>query len=200
MDDRRRGDITQLLAKANEGGPDELNALWVAVYEELREIARRHMEREFGRHLAGMTLQPTALVNEAYLRLIKQRAKYDNRGHFFAIATKVLVRVLRDYERERQAAKRGSGEVRVPLDPDLRESTPAGAAGDSAPSIEPFLDALQKVELLDSRKSEVVKLRLLWGLTIDETATAMNLGHATIERDWAFSRAWLSKELANVPA
>jgi len=188
-------DITRLLQEANQGNTEALNSLWAAVHDELRKVARRHMGREFGDRYPGVTLQPTALVNEAYLNLIKQRTTYDNRGHFFAIATRVLIRVLRDYERERSAAKRGSGWARVPLDPDIKEDSTGEIPGDCASPIEDFTRVLDRLESLDQRKAEVVKLRLFWGLTIEETAQAMGVGHATIQRDWEFARTWLRKEL-----
>lgn len=192
-----QGDVTALLQQVNAGAPGAADVLWAAVHDELRFLARRHMEREFGRGLPGVTLQPTALVNEAYLRLIKQRNQFDNRGHFFAIATKVLVRVLRDYERERYALKRGGGWVRVTLDPDDKAHDGPGDADDRSASIEKLVGALDTLETLDARKAEVVKLRVLWGLTIDETAKTLDVAHATIERDWEFSRAWLRTRLAS---
>ena len=196
MGDADCEDITGILKRANDGHPGAMNDLWTAVHEELRVLARRHMEREFGRNLPGVTLQPTALVNEGYLRLIKQRAKYDNRGHFFAIATKILVRVLRDYERERRAAKRGGDCVRISFDPQAGEQFSSETPDNNGIPIEPLVDALDKLEALDQRKSEVVKLRVFWGLSIAETSQAIGVGHATIERDWEFSRAWLGRELA----
>lgn len=191
-----REDITELLQKANEGSREAVNALWAAVNDELRALAQRHIEREFGSRSPGVTLQPTALVNETYLRLIKQRAKFDNRGHFFAVATKVLIRVLCDYERERKAAKRGSGWVRVTLDPDAMAAPSNDENEDRGTPIEELVAALEKLENLDARKAEVVKLRVFWGLTIEEAAKALDVGHATIERDWEFARAWLNKSLA----
>lgn len=190
-------DVTVLLQQVNTGEPGAADALWAAVHDELRQLARQHMEREFGRGLPGVTLQPTALVNETYLRLIKQRTHFDNRGHFFAIATRVLIRVLRDYERERNALKRGGGWVRVTLDPDVKFQEQRVESDDRSASIEKLVGALDTLETLDPRKAEVVKLRVLWGLTIDETAKTLDVAHATIERDWEFSRAWLHSRLAS---
>jgi len=197
MKDNNGGDITRLLERANEGEGGALDDLMRVVNDELRGVADRHMRRVFGQGLPGITLQPTALVNEAFLKLIKQRKKYDNRGHFFAIATKVLLRVLMDYHRERAAKKRGGGWVRVPLDPDLQTVMQDGGVEAEAAAIPEVAAALEKLEALDERKANIVRLRVLWGLTIDEAAEALGVSHATVERDWEFARAWLGKELAN---
>lgn len=191
-----REDITTLLQEANEGSKDALSALWSAVNDELRALARRHMEREFGRNLPGITLQPTALLNETYLRLIKQRTKYDGRGHFFAIATRVLIRVLRDYERQRGASKRGGGWLRVPLDQESECGTFVLDDNSRGMPVDELIAALERLEALDARMADVVKLRVFWGFTIADTAEAMAVGHATIERDWEFARVWLNKELS----
>ncbi len=109
----RSGDVTTLLARLNEGDESALERLMETVYADLRAMAQRHMDREFGPGHAGVTLQPTALANETYMRLIRQRQTYDNRGQFFAIATRVMIRALMDYHRRWKAAKRGGGAVRV---------------------------------------------------------------------------------------
>src|SRR5262245_52798512 len=110
---KSKSNVTTLLARANAGDQSAVDELICAVNDDLRGVAERHMRQVFGSKMLGITLQPTAIVNEAYLRLIKQRNKYDNRGHFFAIATKVLIRVLKDYRKSRMAAKRGGGWVKV---------------------------------------------------------------------------------------
>lgn len=191
-------DVTRLVEAANAGDAHAINELMRAVNDELRGVAERHMRRAFGPKMLGVTLQPTAIVNETYLKLIKQRNKYDNRGHFFAIATKTLIRVLKDYQTKRRAAKRGGGWVKVSLDPgqasgksEIVSDGNDGHAVDVA-----ILDAaLEKLERLDTRKAVVLKLRVLWGLSIEETAATLNVGHATVDRDWQFARAWLGKEL-----
>jgi RNA polymerase sigma factor (TIGR02999 family) len=126
------------------------------------------------------------------MRLIRQRQKFDNRGQFFAIATKVMIRVLMDYIRERRAAKRGGGLVRLPWDAD--RLTPTGSPDPDA-DLSSLVSALEKLEALDSRKAEVVKLRVLWGLSVDEVAETLGVGRATVDRDWSFARTWLRKEL-----
>jgi len=184
--------ITVLLQYLNEGQDGALNALMTAVNDDLRRLAKRHLERHFGPGLPGATLQPTALVNESFLRLIKQRSKYDNRGHFFAVATRILIRVLLDYERERSAAKRGGHWVQVPLDPE-RDSP--RSPHESPTSMVALADCLEALERLDARKAEVVKLRVLWGLTLEEIAKTLKVARVTVARDWAFAKAWLADEL-----
>ena len=157
------------------------------VYRDLCAIADRQLRNRYGRDLAGATLEPSALVNEAFLRLIRQRNRYDTRGHFFAIATKTMIRVLADHVRSKQAAKRGGQDVRVTL---------TGLA-DSAAShdMADFLRALERLETADPRTCEVAKLRLLWGLTLPEIVEALGTSQSTVERDWRFARSWLIAEL-----
>ena len=191
MADPPREDVTQLLQHLNAGESSANDRLMDAVYDQLRAMAHSHMNREFGRGQPGATLQPTALVNETYLKLIKQRQQYDSRGQFFAIATKLMIRVLLDYQRQRKAAKRGGGWVQVPLDIDEGK----GPAPDDGSKVEALVGALDALEKLDSRKADVVKLRVLWGLKIDEIATTLGGGRATVDRDWQFAKAWLKKEI-----
>ena len=128
------------------------------------------------------------------MKLIRQRQQYDNRGQFFAIATKLMIRVLMDYHRKRKAAKRGGGWVRVPLDAGL--DTPGDPPADNGTEIPALVHALEELEKLDSRKADVVKLRVLWGLKTEEIAASPGVGRATVDRDWSFAKAWLKKEIA----
>lgn len=194
--------ITTLLKRMNAGEKDALDELMRAVYDELRGLAARQLRRQYGAGAARRTLQPTALVHETFLRIIKQRAKYDNRGHFFALATRVMMRVLVDYERARIAQKRGGGRVGVSVE-DIGGAAPGTEAGDSpVVSMEAFTHALAALCDAHPRPGEVAQLRLLWNLSNAEIAKALQISDATVERHWALARAWLLKELkdgADVP-
>jgi len=189
MEDRA-GEITRLLEEAHEGRESALNEVMDLVYQELQRIAAGQMQRRYGQRAANLTMEPTALVNEAFLRLIKQRKRYDSRGQFFAIATKTMLRVLMDYDRQRRSAKRGGEQVRVSL---------SGVAGQiqqgEAASIGDFVHAVERLEGLDRRTADVFKLRVLWGLTVPEIAEATELSVRTVEREWRFGRRWLAAEL-----
>lgn len=186
-------DLTRLLANVNAGEEGAYNLLAAAVQADLHAMAERRLVREFGRNLGGVTIQPTVLADDTFMRLIKQRQKYDSRGHFFAIASQEMRRVLLDYCRRRKADKRGGGALRVPLNPDYPgpEETPEI-------DFEALDAALGRLADLDARKADVVKYRVIWGLTVAETCDALALGHATVERDWAFAKVWLAKELAGM--
>lgn len=125
--------------------------------------------------------------------MIKQRRQFDNRGHFFAIATKLMIRVLIDYQRHRQAAKRGGGLVRVSLDP-RRDAVTEGSQ-DEGVDVEALARALEQLEALDARKADVVKLHVFWHLKLEEIAEALGIGLATVNRDWSFAKAWLLSQL-----
>jgi RNA polymerase sigma factor (TIGR02999 family) len=148
--------------------------------------------------MAGVTIQPTILANDTLMKLIRQRTKFDNAGHLFAIASRLMMRVLLDYHRARKARKRGGGLVQVSLDPDasIADADAAQSQAD-APDIEALNNALEKLAALDNRKSDVVKYRILWGLTVPQVAESLGIGVATVERDWAFAKAWLKKELSS---
>lgn len=189
--------ITQLLHAVDEGRAGAMDDLMAAVYDDLQAVAEKHMRERFGRGLPGVTLEPAALVNESFLRLIKQRTKYDNRGHFFAIATKVMLRVLVDYQRRRIAAKRGGGVHRVTLALDVPADAPSPSPGtQTLIGVDSLVESLEKLEELDERKADVVKLRVVWGLQMKEIAESLGISLATVERDWAFSKAWLAREAA----
>ena len=189
----RSTDLAQLLDAMQANEPGAADALAEAIYDDLRAMARRHLVKDFGPGMAGATIQPTVLANDTLMKLIRQRQRFDNAGHFFAIASRVMMRVLLDYHRERQALKRGGGQTRVPLDsnhPDDRRPAD-GTAG-----LESFDQALAQLAERDARKADVVRYRVLWGLGNEQIAEAIGVSLATVERDWAFARAWLARELA----
>ena len=179
--------LTQLLAAAGEGDASAHEKLWSAVYSELHSLARRQMAGE----AAGRTLQPTALVHEAYLRLIGDgEAKWTSRRHFFGAAAKAMRRIRLDDARRRHRLKRGGGKQRESLGdgPVLFDDDPADVLAVD--------EALSKLERIDPRKAEVVNLRYFAGLTVDETAQALDLGSRTVGKEWRVARAWLYRELS----
>ena len=182
--------ITLLLQRVNDGEDGAMDRLMGQVHADLSKLAEAHLRRQYGAHLPGVTMEPGALVNETYLRLIKQRQHYDNRGHFFAIATRVMLRVLMDYHRSRSAAKRGGGQAKVTL-----TMMPAEGADAAAYEIPRLVDAFEKLEKLDERSCTVAKLRVLWGLTQQEIAESLELSLSTVDREWRFARRWLTAEL-----
>jgi len=178
--------ITRLLQAWSEGEQSALERLIPLVYEELHRLAHHYMARE----RPGHTLQTTALLNEAYLRLVDSaKPSWQNRAHFFAVSAQVMRRVLVDWARSRQALKRG-GEVR-PLE--LEEAlVTADASGTDLVAMD---DALKALAALDPRKSEVVELRFFGGLSVEETAEVLKVSPETIMRDWKFAKSWLRREL-----
>ena len=189
-------DITRLLHAIDAGRPGAMDDLMTVVYADLERVAQRHMDQQFGRGLPGVTLEPAALVNESFLRLIKQRKKYDNRGQFFAIATKVMLRVLVDYQRQRRAAKRGGGQKPVTLSLEGPAHRAEGTKEGTVIGVETLVAGLERLESLDPRKADVVKFRVIWGLEMREIAESLGISLATVERDWSFAKAWLAREAA----
>ncbi len=178
-------DVTSLLIASSSGDEEALNRLLPLVYDELRRLANRYLNRERSDH----TLQATALVHEAYLRLIDQKVSWANRAHFFGVAAEMMRRILIDHARSRQAAKRGSGGIKVSLD-DVLEITDERAADLIA-----LDEALKALADFDAQKARVVELRFFGGLSIEETAAVMGVGTATITRQWRLAKAWLYHEL-----
>lgn len=191
----RTVEITALLAAAQDGHEEALAEVMELAYAELRRIARGQMRRRYGRRSDGLTMQPTVLVNEAFLRLIKQRNRYDSRGHFFAIATKAMLRVLMEYDRARGAERRGGDQVRLTL-----SGIVPPAAGTDTVEAAAFVQALERLAGLDARTGDVVKLKLLWGLNNQEVAEALSVSVRTVEREWRFGRRWLAAELGGPEA
>lgn len=180
-------DVTSLLIASSNGDQEALNRLLPLVYDELRRLANRYLHRERVDH----TLQPTALVHEAYLRLIDQKVTWANRAHFFGVAAEMMRRILIDHARTRQAAKRGSGGMKISLD-DILEISDERAADLIA-----LDEALKALAEFDQQKARVVELRYFGGLSIEETAEVMGVGTATITRQWRLAKAWLYHELSN---
>lgn len=181
-----RGLVTQLLAAADGGDPQALDDLFPVVYEDLRRLAQSYL----GRERAGHTLQPTALVHEAFVRLVGMEASdLQSSRHFFAVAARAMRRILVDHARRRSAGKRGGGQAKLSLDRLPREPEARDAC------LLELDDALGQLSQLDERKARVVELRFFGGLDIEATAAALDVSHATVERDWAFARAWLARAL-----
>jgi RNA polymerase sigma-70 factor, ECF subfamily len=179
--------LTQLLIAWSDGSREALDELFPLVYDELRRIARRYMRRE----RQGHTLQTTALVNDAYLRLIDQtQVQWQNRAHFFAIAAQMMRRILVDHARAQVVEKRGGGAERVELD-DAFISADAKSA-----ELVALDDALKSLAKIDPRRAEVVELRYFGGLSNEEIAEVLKVHENTVTRDWNMARAWLYKELS----
>ena len=179
-------DVTRLLARWTDGDEAALEQLVPIVHEELRRLARRQMAGE----RPGHTLQPTALVNEAYLRLVNlKQMQWQNRAHFFAMGARLMRRILVDFARSRGYQKRGGGAQRVSF-------TQALAVAE-APSTDVVKldDALEALARVDARKSRVVELRFFGGLSVDETAEVLQVSRETVKRDWTFAKLWLLRQL-----
>ena len=179
--------ITQLLIDWGKGDQAALERLMPLVYSELRRLAGNYLRRERAEH----TLQPTALVNEAYLKLVDQRnAKWQNRAHFFGIAAQLMRRILVDHARQHQAAKRG-GSVQQ------RISITSAEKFAKQPEVDLLVlnEALDELAAMDSQQGRIVELKFFGGLSIEEIAEVLGIGHATVERDWKMARAWLRRQL-----
>ena len=182
------GDVTVILQKMARGEPDAGAQLLSLVYDELRRLAAAKMARE----AAGHTLQPTALVHEAWLRLGGDDPRpWPNRSYFFAAAAEAMRRILVDSARRRQAVRHGGGQERVNVDdPGVNISAPAADT-----ELLAVHEALDRLAAHDARKAEVVKLRYFTGLTLEEIARALDISEPTAKRDWAYARAWLFQEI-----
>ena len=181
-------EVTQLLANWSHGDHAALEKLTPLVYEELRRLAHHYMEGQRPDH----TLQTTALVNEAYLRLADQtRPNFTNRSHFFAVAAQAMRQILVNHAKASQSQKRGGGACKVELD------EAALISPEQTTEILDLNEALERLGTLDSRKAQVVELRFFGGLNHDEIAEVMKVSPVTVRRDWVFAKAWLHNELHN---
>jgi RNA polymerase sigma factor (TIGR02999 family) len=188
------GEVTQLLLRWRAGDEAALASLLPLVYEELRSMARRHLRHERDSH----TLQRTALVHEAFLRMVdQQQVDWESRTQFYGLASQMMRRILVDHARRRATSKRGDGAPHVDLDAVLQEE-----GEDSAPPAQEeeidfaaVDDALKRLEVLDPQQGKLVELRFFGGLSIKETADIIGVSPATVKREWAIARAWLQREI-----
>lgn len=179
-------DVTGLLHELQQGDQDAFERLLPLVYDELHRIAARYMARQQGGH----TLQATALLHEAYLRMVNQEEKqWQNRAHFFAVAATAMRHILVDHARARNRDKRGGDALKVSLDEAL------GKANDQALEIAALDDALTHLATFDPQQSRIVELRFFGGLTMEEIAEVLSVSLSTVEREWRMARAWLGNEL-----
>lgn len=186
MSESSPNEISKLLVRWRNGDKSALDKLTPLVLEELRRLARHYMRAE----RFGHTLEPTALVNEAYLRFVNLREmEWQNKAHFFAVAATIMRRILVDHARGRNYAKRGGAQQRLSL------SKADRIANKPDVDLVALDDALLTLETMNSQQSRIVELRFFGGLTIEETAEVLGISHATVERDWAVARAWLRREI-----
>jgi RNA polymerase sigma-70 factor, ECF subfamily len=184
------GEVTELLLDWGNGNKAALDKLTPLVHEELHRLAHRHMRLERPNH----TLQTSALVNEAYVRLVDQRnLHWKNRAHFFSIASKLMRRILVDLARAHHRAKRGGGALQVSLD------EAAIVSRERAAELVALDEALTRLAAIDERKSKVVELRFFGGMSVEETAEALGVSPITIKRDWSTAKAWLYREIEKEP-
>ena len=202
--------VTQLLAQWRGGNEQALGELTGLVYQELRTLAQRHLRRERPNH----TIQRTALVHEAFVRLVNQQSvDWQSRAHFFGLASNLMRRILVDHARARLASKRGSGieavsldEITNPAEPEdsgspsgPRYAEPAHIDGETDDDVTAIDVALTRLAALDERQAKIVEMRYFGGLTIEETAQALDISDATVKREWTVARAWLRRELTQGP-
>jgi RNA polymerase sigma factor (TIGR02999 family) len=182
-----RQNVTELLVGWGNGDKAALDQILPIVYDELRKQAARYLRRE----RAGHTLQTTALIHEAYIRLVDQRnVHWQNRAHFFGISAQLMRRILVDHARAKGRAKRGGSEIRVSLDD--ANLIAKGADLD----IVALDEALERLAQIDEQQSKIVELRFFSGLTVEETAEVLKISPATVKRDWSMAKAWLHREIS----
>jgi len=179
--------LNELLIHWGNGNRKALEAILPLVYNELRRLARYHLQQQRPNH----TLQTTALVHEAYLRLAQEKSPHvENRAHFLGIAAQLMRWILVDYERNRRAAKRGAGATRLTLDPNIAE--PSQGRDVDLLALD---EALARLAKMDSQQSQIIELRYFGGLTIEDTSEFLGISPATVKRSWASARAWLLREM-----
>lgn len=182
------GEITQMLLELTDGNKDVVNQILPHIYDELRRLAGSYLRRERSDH----TLQPTALVHEAYMKLIDQnRVKWQNRAHFFGIAAQVMRRILMDHARKHTAEKRGGEAELLPIEEEILV-----VSHDKSSELVALDDAMNELARLDPDKAKIVELRYFGGLSIEETAEVMEVSVPTINRHWKMAKAWLHSELS----
>lgn len=180
-------EVTQLLLDWSNGNQAALDRLTPLVYDELHRLAHQHMSRERGSH----TLQTSALVNEVYLRIVDQRnVHWQNRSHFFSIASRLMRRILVDHARAHHYAKRGGGAARLSLD------EAALVAEERGQELIALDEALTSLAAIDQRKCQVVEMRFFGGMSVEEAAEALGVSKITVKRDWSTAKAWLQREMA----
>ena len=182
--------ITELLHRVASGESGDVNRLATAVLDRLRAIAHREMDARHSGPLDALTIEPAVLANDALMKLLDVSPDFENRRHFFAYATTIMVRALVDHQRERQAQKRGGDRLRVSLSRLGRDGQ------DPTVEIETLPPILEELAQLDPRKAEVVQLRAFWGMTISEIAEILELSPSSVDRDWRFARRWLATRLS----
>ena len=192
------GEVTRLLRAWASGDARALDSLWPLVYDDLKRLARRQLARERGDH----TLQRTALVNEAFIRLAGQNAiDWLNREQFLSLAAKIMRHVLVDYARQRNAQRRGDGAMKLSLSDTKAalevEEAQAATFDESGVDVVAIDSALQKLEKIDAPQSRIVELRYFGGLTLEETASVTGITVASVKREWTMARAWLRRELGH---
>jgi RNA polymerase sigma-70 factor (ECF subfamily) len=181
------GDVTLLLAEMKRGNSEALPKLIPLVYHELKRIAAHFLQDE----REGHTLQPTALVHEAYLRLVGQKVVWQNRAQFMGVAAQLMRRILVDYARQRVTAKRGGGEIPLEL-----ESCQIAGTAEQSEEMLAVDEALSHLAALDPQQARVVELRYFGGMTVEETAEALSIAPRTVKREWAMAKAWLRVEIS----
>jgi len=185
----RPGDITMLIRASATGRPEDTDRLMAAIYDDLKRLAANQLKQERPEH----TLHPTALVHEAYIRLVNQRtAEWNDRLHFFSIAARIIRRILIDHARERQALKRGGGRRAITIEPD------EVASPERDLDLVALDEALEELATLSERQARIVELRFFGGLTIPEIAEALSIGSRSVDREWQAARAWLFHRLSEL--